>query len=90
MTGPLLAKHVRYTKAREPWDKFIFPTAKNTANAMAWALVSDGWAFDAASGHVTRGGLCLDAGPVGGAAALMPCRDADRARQQYTWPAQPR
>ena len=46
LTGPLLAKHVRYTKSQEPWDKFIFPTAKNTANAMAQALVSDGWAFE--------------------------------------------
>ena len=46
LTGPLLAKHVRYTKSHEPWDKFIFPTAKNTANAMAQALVSDGWAFE--------------------------------------------
>ena len=43
---PLLAKHVRYTKSQGPWDKFIFPTAKNTANAMVQALVSDGWAFE--------------------------------------------
>ena len=46
LTGPLLAKHVRYTKSHEPWDNFIFPVAKNTASAMAQALVSDGWAFE--------------------------------------------
>ena len=46
LAGPLLAQHVRYTKPQGPWDKFIFPTAKNTANAMAQALVSDGWAFE--------------------------------------------
>ena len=46
LTGPLIAKHVRYTKSHEPWDNFIFPVAKNTASAMAQALVSDGWAFE--------------------------------------------
>ena len=46
LAGPLLAKHVRYTKSEEPWEMLIFPTAKNTANAMAQALVSDGLAFE--------------------------------------------
>ena len=46
MTGPLLAKHVRCTKPLEPWGAFVFPNSKNTANAMARALVSDGWAHE--------------------------------------------
>ena len=46
LAGSLLAKHARYTKSQEPWDKLIFPTAKNTATAMAQALVSDGWALE--------------------------------------------
>ena len=42
----LSSGHVQYFRVQEPWRTWCAPLAKNTANANATILTTQGWAID--------------------------------------------